>query len=69
MTYDNDDIVTTTQLVAARPFLNANTLRWYRANGTGPHSFKVGKHVYYRLGDVDRWLSEQETATGRGGAA
>ena len=69
MTYDNDEIVTTAELVAVRPYLNANTLRWYRMNGTGPKSFKIGRRVYYRLPEVDAWLSAQEAATAVGGAA
>lgn len=34
----------------------------YAANsrGTGPRRIRVGKHVRYRKGDVDRWLTEHE---------
>lgn len=29
--------------------------RW-NTTGTGPHYTRVGKHVRYRLADVDEWL-------------
>jgi predicted DNA-binding transcriptional regulator AlpA len=35
------------------------TLRWWRHQGVGPKSFKVGKRVMYRENDVDEWLDEQ----------
>jgi predicted DNA-binding transcriptional regulator AlpA len=44
------------------------TLRWYRATGTGPKSFKVGRHVRYHKTDVLEWIAAQENKTARGGA-
>lgn len=38
------------------------TLRYWRNQHTGPASFKIGRHVRYRRGDVDRWLREQRAA-------
>jgi len=29
------------------------------SRGTGPRRSKVGKHVRYRKGDVDRWFDER----------
>jgi excisionase family DNA binding protein len=35
------------------------TLRYWRHLGTGPHSFRIGRHVRYYRGDVDAWLEKQ----------
>ncbi len=35
------------------------TLRWWRHNGIGPHSFKIGRHVMYRHVDLDDWIEVQ----------
>jgi excisionase family DNA binding protein len=41
------------------------TLRYWRHRGTGPESFKIGRHVRYRRSDVRAWLHHQQS----GGAA
>lgn len=35
------------------------TLRYWRYLGTGPRSFKVGRHVRYWRTDLVVWLTEQ----------
>ena len=35
------------------------TLRYWRHCNTGPHSYKVGRHVRYRRQDVHTWLRKQ----------
>ena len=40
--------------------LPVETLRKWRAAGTGPRAAKVGKHLRYRRAEVDRWLAERE---------
>ena len=35
------------------------TLRYWRHLGTGPRSFKVGRHVRYWRADLILWLTEQ----------
>lgn len=35
------------------------TLRHWRAEGKGPHSFKIGRRVAYRRQDLDAWLDAQ----------
>jgi excisionase family DNA binding protein len=35
------------------------TLRYWRHLGTGPRSFKIGRHVRYWRTDVVLWLAEQ----------
>lgn len=43
------------------------TLYAWRYAGGGPPGFRVGKHVRYRLGDVDQWIRDQlQTAERRG---
>ena len=39
------------------------TLRYWRHLGTGPRSFKVGRHVRYWKVDLVVWLSEQTDQT------
>ena len=36
----------------------ATVYKW-NSEGTGPRFFRVGKHVRYRLSDVDSWLLRQ----------
>lgn len=38
------------------------TLQTWRARGTGPRVFRVGKHVRYRRSDVEAWLEKQAAA-------
>lgn len=64
-----DPILTTKQVAEEFPFLPEATLRWWRHAGRGPKSFVIGKKVLYRKSEIERWLSEQEAATTRGGAA
>ena len=35
------------------------TMRYWRHLGTGPHSFRVGRHVRYWRADLVFWLTEQ----------
>jgi excisionase family DNA binding protein len=35
------------------------TLRYWRHLGTGPRSFKLGRHVRYWRADLILWLTEQ----------
>jgi excisionase family DNA binding protein len=41
------------------------TLRWWRHNGTGPASFKLGRHVVYRHADVTDWIEAQRRLVGQ----
>lgn len=64
-----DELMTTKQACEHFPFLNQNTMRYMRANSTGPASFVISGKVLYRRSEIERWLTEQEAATTRGGAA
>ena len=35
------------------------TIYAWRYHRKGPPGFKVGRHVRYRQGDVDRWIGER----------
>lgn len=41
------------------------TIRDWRLRGTGPPGLKVGRHVRYRVVDVERWLDDQLDGTRR----
>lgn len=45
------------------------TLRWYRHNGTGPKTWKLGRRVVAYADDVQRWLDEQAEVSSGGDAA
>ena len=40
------------------------TLRYWRHLGTGPRSFKIGRHVLYRKEDLFDWIDQQVAADG-----
>jgi excisionase family DNA binding protein len=42
------------------------TLRRWRALGTGPRYIKAGRHVRYRKAALDKWLEERERESARG---
>jgi predicted DNA-binding transcriptional regulator AlpA len=45
--------------VAELTGLPVNTLRFWRHQGTGPKSVKLGRRVVYRERDVVAWIEEQ----------
>ena len=53
-----DDLLTM-QEVADMVRVPLATLRYWRHLGTGPRSFKLGRHVRYWRADLVLWLSEQ----------
>jgi predicted DNA-binding transcriptional regulator AlpA len=40
--------------------ISVSTLYVWRSTGDGPPSFKVGRSVRYRAGDIERWLRERK---------
>ncbi|PXY28220.1 helix-turn-helix transcriptional regulator [Prauserella muralis] len=36
-----------------------NTLYQWRTKGYGPQGRRIGKHVRYRMEDVDTWIEQQ----------
>lgn len=41
------------------------TLAQWRYLGTGPRFLKVGRHIRYRLRDVESWLADQSRSSTR----
>ncbi len=67
MTEHQPDLLTITEAAALlrKPVA---TLRYWRHLGTGPDSFRVGRHVHYLRSAVLDWI-EQQAAAGRAGQA
>ncbi|MDV8021998.1 helix-turn-helix domain-containing protein [Rhodococcus sp. IEGM 1330] len=65
----NSDRFLTTNEVSSLYSIPTATLRYWRHVGAGPASFKRGARVIYRLSSVEKWLTNQEAATTRGGVA
>jgi excisionase family DNA binding protein len=42
------------------------TLRWWRHQGTGPASFRIGRRVFYRRRDLEAWIAAQRERDNRG---
>lgn len=42
------------------------TLQTWRTHGRGPRTYRVGKHVRYRLEDIEAWLREQAVPEAQG---
>jgi excisionase family DNA binding protein len=40
------------------------TLRYWRHLGTGPRSFRLGRHVLYRRDDLRAWIDAQRGEDG-----
>lgn len=51
--------MTQEQLSAYLTDVPVHTLTQWRYLGTGPRWFKLGRHVRYRLDDVQEWLEQQ----------
>jgi len=50
--------------VSARLKVPQRTLETWRYRGIGPPFIRLGKHVRYPAGDLDRYLQEQRHANG-----
>ncbi len=51
-----DDHWLTTEELAEKVDRSPATVRYWRAQGTGPVGVRVGRRVAYRASDVDAWL-------------
>ena len=45
--------------VAAHLGVSVKSIYAWRLRGEGPPAYRVGKHLRYKLSEVDQWLSEQ----------
>ncbi len=48
--------------IAAMTGVPVDTLRWYRAIGKGPRTFRLGRRVVAYEDDVRAWMDEQYAA-------
>ena len=46
--------------LAAREGVSLQTVYVWNYKGTGPRYFRAGRHVRYRLAEVERWEQERE---------
>ena len=53
-----DGSIRSMEWVSERTGIPLNTLRYYRMNGQGPRSFKLGRRVVYDERDVEAWIDE-----------
>jgi predicted DNA-binding transcriptional regulator AlpA len=65
---DEHELLTITEAAAITRAPLA-TLRYWRHLGTGPRSFRLGRRVVYRRGDIDAWIDLNRDIAGRGPAA
>ena len=54
-----DDEMLSIEEAAAFLRASVDTMRYWRYDGTGPFSFKVGRHVRYWRTDLILWRAEQ----------
>jgi predicted DNA-binding transcriptional regulator AlpA len=69
MTIAIDDRLLVTAEMAERCRVSESTARYWRMIGFGPASFKVGRRVVYRAGDVEAWLGKLRAEQGGGRVA
>jgi predicted DNA-binding transcriptional regulator AlpA len=60
---DANDQLLTIDEVSEMLRVPVGTLRYWRHLGAGPHSFKVGRWVRYRRGDVRAWINAKRRGT------
>ena len=63
-----DELLTISE-VAAIVRAPIATLRYWRHLGNGPRSFRLGRRVVYRVGDLRAWIDAQADASDAGAAA
>lgn len=68
MTSQTDYYVTVQELADEWRMSIEGLYRW-RTLDRGPKSIRRGKRILYRRSDIDAWVSQQDAATARGGAA
>ena len=61
----NDELLTISE-VAAIVRAPVATMRYWRHLGTGPRSFRLGRRVVYRVGDLQAWIDAQARASNSG---
>jgi hypothetical protein len=59
----HEDELLTLDDVAEILTTSANTVRWWRQQGTGPDFFKIGRRLYTTVGELRRFIREQRLAS------
>ena len=62
-----DELLTISE-VAAIVRAPIATMRYWRHLGTGPRSFRLGRRVVYRVGDLQAWIETQASDSCAGAA-
>jgi DNA-binding transcriptional MerR regulator len=62
-----DELLTISE-VAAIVRAPIATLRYWRHLGNGPRSFRLGRRVVYRVGDLRAWIDAQADTSDAGAA-
>jgi hypothetical protein len=65
---DDDDLLLMAE-VSEITRIPVDSLRYQRARGEGPPSFRLGRKIVYRRGELTEWIKAQAARTGRGDAA
>lgn len=52
-----NELLTITE-AAERLRVPVETLRYWRQKGSGPASFRMGRRVFYRAAELDRYVNE-----------
>lgn len=65
MTESNDQLLTPAELAEYLALPISTIYRW-NYHDKGPRRCKIGKHVRYRMTDVQRWLDDQTLITRAG---
>jgi predicted DNA-binding transcriptional regulator AlpA len=60
------EILSIDQVAAEYHPLRKATLQFWRHQGTGPRSFKLGGRVVYKREDVEAWIEQQYNAEAGG---
>lgn len=63
-----DETPMSCEQVSRRTGVPSATLRYWRAIGEGPRSYRLGRRVVYDVRDVEAWIAAQKESTGSGGA-
>lgn len=56
----------TVEEVSQRSGVPSATLRWWRAKGTGPRSFRIGRKIVYDADVIDAWIQRRKAQTSVG---
>lgn len=61
---DRDQKLLTITEAAALLRTPVGSLRFWRSRGIGPHSFRLGRRVFYRYTDLIDWIDQQHDHNG-----